>query len=60
MLEGKSIIITGAGSGIGRGAAQIFANGGARLLIADWKAATLKKARTDFFNILLGHAEEAR
>ena len=34
-LEGKSIIITGAGSGIGRAAALLFTNEGARLIAVD-------------------------
>jgi len=35
LLEGKSAIITGGGSGIGRAAAIVFAREGARLIIAD-------------------------
>jgi NAD(P)-dependent dehydrogenase (short-subunit alcohol dehydrogenase family) len=35
ILEGKVAIITGAGSGIGRATAKIFAREGARLLLAD-------------------------
>ena len=34
-LEGKSAIITGAGSGIGREAALLFAREGARVVVAD-------------------------
>jgi NAD(P)-dependent dehydrogenase (short-subunit alcohol dehydrogenase family) len=34
-LEGKSVIITGAGSGIGRAAALLFAKEGARLIAVD-------------------------
>jgi NAD(P)-dependent dehydrogenase (short-subunit alcohol dehydrogenase family) len=34
-LEGKSVIITGAGSGIGRAAALLFAKEGARLVVVD-------------------------
>ena len=37
-LEGKSVIITGAGSGIGRAAALLFAKEGARLLVVDRKS----------------------
>jgi NAD(P)-dependent dehydrogenase (short-subunit alcohol dehydrogenase family) len=35
MLEGKIALITGAGSGIGRATAQVFAREGARLILAD-------------------------
>src|SRR5712692_2242204 len=35
MLEGKIALITGAGSGIGRATAQIFAREGARLILGD-------------------------
>ena len=35
LLEGKSAIITGGGSGIGRAAAMIFAREGARVIVAD-------------------------
>ncbi|HLW70831.1 MAG TPA: glucose 1-dehydrogenase [Candidatus Binataceae bacterium] len=35
MLEGKVALITGAGSGIGRATARIFAREGARLVLAD-------------------------
>jgi NAD(P)-dependent dehydrogenase (short-subunit alcohol dehydrogenase family) len=35
LLEGKSAIITGAGSGIGRAAALVFAREGARIIVAD-------------------------
>lgn len=34
-LEGKSVVITGAASGIGRAAAHLFAQEGARLLLVD-------------------------
>ena len=34
-LEGKSVIITGAGSGIGRAASLLFAKEGARLVVVD-------------------------
>lgn len=37
-LEGKSVVITGAGSGIGRAAALLFAKEGARLIVVDRSA----------------------
>ena len=38
-LEGKVAIITGAGSGIGRAAALLFAGEGAKLVLGDKTAA---------------------
>ena len=35
-FEGKSVIVTGAASGIGRATARLFAQEGARVLVADW------------------------
>lgn len=35
LLRGKSVVITGAGSGVGRAASQLFADNGARLVCAD-------------------------
>jgi short-subunit dehydrogenase len=34
-LEGKSVVITGAGSGIGRAASVLFSKEGAKLIIVD-------------------------
>jgi len=41
-FEGKSIVVTGAGSGIGRAAALQFARQGGKVLIADLNEATAK------------------
>ena len=45
LLEGKSVIITGAGSGIGRASALLFAREGAKVVCADirpdWAEATV-------------------
>jgi meso-butanediol dehydrogenase/(S,S)-butanediol dehydrogenase/diacetyl reductase len=42
-LEGKVAVITGAGSGIGRATAVLFANEGARLVLADWNEDGLRE-----------------
>ena len=45
-LEGKSVVITGAGSGVGRASALLFASEGARVVVADvmdeWAAETVR------------------
>jgi len=43
LLEGKVAIITGAGSGVGRAAAKIFAEHGAKVVAADINAAGLQE-----------------
>ena len=40
-LDGKVVLITGAGSGIGRALAKLAANKGAKLALADWDEAGL-------------------
>jgi len=46
LLENKSVVITGAGSGVGRAAAEIFVRHGARVICADiqedWAQATVE------------------
>ena len=41
-LQGKTALITGAGSGIGRATALLFAQEGARVAVADWDEAAAK------------------
>lgn len=46
LLEGKSVVITGAGSGVGRASALLFAEEGAKVVVADvmtdWAAETVR------------------
>jgi NAD(P)-dependent dehydrogenase (short-subunit alcohol dehydrogenase family) len=44
-LNGKSVIITGAGSGIGRAAAQLFSSEGAKLIIVDRSDSVMQTAK---------------
>ena len=44
-LEGKSVIITGAGSGIGRAASLLFSKEGARLVIVDRSDSVMETAK---------------
>ncbi|MDZ4235207.1 MAG: SDR family NAD(P)-dependent oxidoreductase, partial [Dietzia sp.] len=40
-LEGKVAVITGAGSGMGRAMAELFASEGAKIVAADWNQESL-------------------
>lgn len=42
-LDGRSVIVTGAGSGIGRAAALAFAAEGSKVVVADLNAETAEK-----------------
>jgi NAD(P)-dependent dehydrogenase (short-subunit alcohol dehydrogenase family) len=44
LLRGKSVVITGAGSGVGRAAAELFAGHGARVICADIRTDLLEEA----------------
>ncbi len=46
-LEGKVVLITGAGTGIGKGIAQAFAAEGARLVLASRKPENLERAASE-------------
>ena len=42
-FSGKNVLITGAGGGIGGGIADVFAEAGAKVYVADWKMETAEK-----------------
>jgi len=47
LLQGKSAIVTGAASGIGRATAQLFARQGASVLLADVREEPLNRTVAD-------------
>ena len=61
LLEGKVGLVTGAGSGIGRVTARIFAREGARVVAADWNqetaAQTAAEIESEGFEALAVHAD---
>jgi len=47
MLEGRTALVTGAGSGIGRASARLFAERGARVVVVDINAQGACQGRGD-------------
>jgi len=58
-LTGKRILVTGAGSGIGRAAARLFARQGAELVLAGRRGAALRETLPLALHRELDHADEA-
>ncbi len=57
-LEGKRILVTGAGSGIGRAAARLFAGRGAELVLVGRRLGTLKATLPNSMRVALDHADD--
>jgi NAD(P)-dependent dehydrogenase (short-subunit alcohol dehydrogenase family) len=51
-IEGRVVIVTGAGSGIGLATSQIFADCGAKLVLADWDEQAVERAADTFEDAL--------
>ena len=51
MFKGKTVLITGAAVGIGRGCAIQFAKNGANVVLLDYNAETLKATEQEIKNI---------
>jgi 3-oxoacyl-[acyl-carrier protein] reductase len=46
-MTGRLVVVSGGGTGIGRGIAATFANGGDHVVIIGWRPEVLDKARAD-------------
>lgn len=58
-LQGKRILVTGAGSGIGRAAARLFRDLGAELVLAGRRLEALQETLPDATQVVLDHTDEA-
>ena len=58
-LAGRTILVTGAGSGIGRAAARLFAERGAQLVLVGRRLEPLRAALPAARHVALDHADEA-
>ena len=57
-LDGKRILVTGAGSGIGRAAARLFAERGAELMLIGRRLGPLRETLPQARHVTLDHADE--
>ncbi|WP_257303374.1 SDR family NAD(P)-dependent oxidoreductase [Geothrix campi] len=58
-LQGRRILITGAGSGIGRAAARLFRDRGADLILAGRRLEALRDTLPDAVHVVLDHTDDA-
>ena len=58
-LDGKRILITGAGSGIGRAAARLIHERGARLVLAGRRVDALRETLGDAEHVTMDHTDDA-
>jgi 2-keto-3-deoxy-L-fuconate dehydrogenase len=58
-LQGRRILVTGAGSGLGRAAARLFRDRGAELVLAGRRLEALQETLPDAVHAVLDHADDA-
>jgi NAD(P)-dependent dehydrogenase (short-subunit alcohol dehydrogenase family) len=54
-VDGKVIVITGSGKGVGRGMARHFGQGGARIVVAEWKQHLLEETSSELSALGVDH-----
>jgi len=58
-LQGKRILVTGAGSGIGRTAARVFRDHGAEIMLVGRRLEALRETLPDAAHVAFDHADDA-
>lgn len=58
-LQGRRILVSGAGSGIGRTAARLFKDRGAELVLVGRRLAMLQETLPDAIHMVLDHSDDA-
>jgi NAD(P)-dependent dehydrogenase (short-subunit alcohol dehydrogenase family) len=54
-VDGKVVVVTGAGKGVGKGMARHLGQGGARIVVAEWKPALLADACDELRQLGVDH-----
>jgi NAD(P)-dependent dehydrogenase (short-subunit alcohol dehydrogenase family) len=54
-IEGKVVVVTGAGKGVGRGIAMHLGKGGARIVVAEWKPDLLERVCGELATLGIDH-----
>src|SRR5262245_42553927 len=54
-VEGKVVIITGSGKGVGRGMAHHLGKGGARIVVAEWKPDLMQQTCDELHGLGVEH-----
>lgn len=58
-LQGRRILVTGAGSGIGRAASRLLRDRGAELILAGRRLSALRETLPDAVHVVLDHSDDA-